>query len=411
LNLLYLAAVLVVLLVYVWSFYNLPILLVGVYNLRKFGKKRFKVSLKKSELPFFSVIVPVKDEERVVGRLLDALLKSNYAKDRREIVVVEDGSVDQTGSIVKGFERDFPGEVKVIRRGSSDGKPSALIEGLKHVRGEIVGVFDADSVPDRDCLLRAAAHFRDLKVDAVQGRILAINSDQNMLTRFVANEESVRYEGFMRGKEVLGLFVPLNGSCYFVRRSVLEEVGGWNVDALSEDMELAARLVQDDHRIRYASDVVSWQEYPASLVGFFRQRVRWFRGTMEAGIRYGRLLKDPSLMSVDAEVTMAGPFVFLSFLMGYLIPLVALVFPFNVDFVSVFFANFTSVLTLVLLGLVGAAMIYASRPFRWRNVLWVPFVYMYWLVQNFIAAYALLKIVLHRQRVWSRTKKTGATDR
>jgi cellulose synthase/poly-beta-1,6-N-acetylglucosamine synthase-like glycosyltransferase len=410
LNLLYFAAVLIISLVYVWTLYNLPILLVGVHNLRRTGKKRVKVSMKKSELPFFSIIVPVKDEESVVARLLDALLKSNYAKDRREVIVVEDGSVDQTGLIAKGFERDFPGEVKVIRKEISDGKPSALMEALKHVRGEIVGVFDADSVPDKDALLRAAAHFRDSSVDAVQGRICAINSDHNMLTKFVAQEEVVRYEGFMRGKEVLGLFVPLNGSCYFVRKEVLEDVGGWNVDALSEDMELAARLVQEKHKIRYASDVVSWQEYPASLVDFFSQRVRWFRGTMEAGIRYGRLLKNLSVMSLDAEVTMAGPFVFLSFVIGYLIPLLALVFPFRFDFVSVLFANFTSVLTLVLLGLVGAVMIYASRPLRLRSVLWLPFVYMYWLVQNFIAAYALLKIVFRRPRKWSRTKKTGATD-
>jgi cellulose synthase/poly-beta-1,6-N-acetylglucosamine synthase-like glycosyltransferase len=194
LNLLYFAAVLVISLVYVWTIYNLPILFVGVRDLRRTGKKRVKVSMKKSELPFFSIIVPVKDEESVVARLLDALLNSNYAKDRREIVVVEDGSVDQTGQIAKGFERDFPGEVKVVRKETSDGKPSALMEALKHVRGEIVGVFDADSVPDKDALLRVAAHFRDSSVDAVQGRICAINSDQNMLTKFVAQEELVRYE-------------------------------------------------------------------------------------------------------------------------------------------------------------------------------------------------------------------------
>ena len=408
-NLLYFAAVLVISLVYVWTLYNLPILLVGVRDLRRTGKKRVKVSMKKSELPFFSIIVPVRDEESVVARLLNALLNSNYARDRREIIVVEDGSVDQTAEIAKGFERDFPGEVKVVRKRSSDGKPSALMEGLKHVRGEIVGVFDADSVPEQDVLLRVAGHFRDSSVDAVQGRICAINSDQNMLTKFVAQEELVRYEGFMRGKEVLGLFVPLNGSCYFVRKQVLEDVGGWNVDALSEDMELAAHLVQENHKIRYACDVLSWQEYPASLVDFFRQRVRWFRGTMEAGIKYGRLLKNPSLMSVDAEVTMAGPFVFISFLMGYLVPLFGLWLPFKPDFVSLMLANVTSLLTGVLLAVGGLTMIYTSKPLRLRSVLWLPFIYLYWFVQNFVAFYALLRIVFRRSRKWRKTCKTGKT--
>jgi cellulose synthase/poly-beta-1,6-N-acetylglucosamine synthase-like glycosyltransferase len=403
-------AILVILMVYLWTFYNLPILLVGVRDLRRSGKKRAKVSLKKSELPFLSIIVPVKDEESVVGRLLKALLDSNYARDHREIIVVEDGSVDQTAEIIEGFERDFPGEVKVVRKQSSDGKPSALVEGLKHVRGEIVGVFDADSVPEKDALLRAAAYFRDGQVDAVQGRICGINSDENMLTKFVAQEEAVRYQGYMRGKDVLGLFVPLHGSCYFVRRKVLKVVGGWNVDALSEDMELAARLVQKGHKIRYASDVDSMQEYPASFADFFRQRVRWFRGTMEAGIRYGRLLWNPSLIKWDAEVTMGTPLVFISFLMGYLVPLFGLLLPFKPDFVSLILANFTSISTAVLLAVLGVVMIFASRPFRLRSLLWLPFIYVYWFVQNLVALYALLRIVFRRPRKWEKTSKTGRTN-
>ena len=215
----------------------------------------------------------------------------------------------------------------------------------------------------------------------------------------------------MRGKEELGLFVPLNGSCYFVRKEVLESVGGWNVNALSEDMELAARLVHDDHKIRYASDVKSWQEYPSSVGGFFRQRVRWFRGTMEASLRYGKLLKHPNRMSLDAEVTMAGPFVFLSFLMGYIIPFLALVYPYQVEFGSLLLANVTTVLTFILLALAGGIMIYANKPRRLRSVLWLPFVYSYWFVQNFIASYAFLLILFRRPRNWYRTKKTGNVDK
>jgi len=408
LNLLYLAAVLVISLVYFWTLYNLPILLVGVRSLRK-EKKGRKASVSGGLLPFVSVIVPVKNEERVVGRLLKALVDLDYPKDRREFIVVEGGSSDCSGEICERFSEKHS-DVRVVSVGVGDGKPSALMEALGHVRGEIVGVFDADSVPEGDVLLRVAEHFRDREIDALQGRVCAINGGENMLTRFVAQEEAVRYEGLMRGKEELGLFVPLNGSCYFVRRDVLEGVGGWDVGALSEDMDLAARLVGGGHKIRYAGDVRSWQEYPASVGEFFRQRVRWFRGTMEAGLKYGKLLKHPNWMSFDAEVTMAGPFVFLSFVMGYLIPVLALVLPFRADFVSVFFANLTSVLTFVLLALVGAVMIYANKPRRLRSLLWLPFVYTYWFVQNFVAAYALLQIVFRRPRCWSKTKKTGKAD-
>jgi cellulose synthase/poly-beta-1,6-N-acetylglucosamine synthase-like glycosyltransferase len=228
-----------------------------------------------------------------------------------------------------------------------------------------------------------------------------------MLTKFVAQEETVRYEGFLGGKEILGLFVPLNGSCYFIKKDVLEEVGGWDSTALSEDMELAARLVHNGHTIKYASDVRSWQEYPASVTGFFKQRVRWFRGTMEVGFKYGKLLTKLSKMSFDAEVTLVGPFVFISCLVGYLISMLSFVMPLEQNFVSMFLANLTSILTVVLLCAAGLAMVYGKKPRNIRNVLWVPFVFLYWLAQNFIASYALLQILLCRPKNWLKTEKNG----
>jgi len=408
LNPLYLAAVLVISLVYVWTLYNLPILLVGVRSLRR-GRKS-EVNLGGGDLPFVSVIVPVKDEVHVVGRLLKALANLDYPEDRREFIVVEGGSTDGSFEVCREFCESHSG-FRVVCDGVGDGKPGALMDALEYVRGDVVGVFDADSVPEADVLLRVAGHFQDGGVDAVQGRVCAINGGENMLTRFVAQEEAVRYEGLMRGKDELGLFVPLNGSCYFVRREALEAVGGWDRGALSEDMDLAARLVDGGFRIRYDGDVRSWQEYPSGVGEFFRQRVRWFRGTMEAGLRYGRLLRHPSFVSLDAEVTMAGPFVFLSFVLGYLIPFLAVFAPFRFDFVSMFVANLTVVLTFVLLGLVGAVMVFACRPWSLRSVLWLPFVYLYWLVQNFVAAYALFRIVFRRPRYWSKTVKTGRTVR
>jgi len=409
-NPLYLVAILIISLLYGWTAYNVPILVVGVRHLRRTKNKKPKVSFRsKADLPLISVIVPVKDEGNVVSRLLSALLKADYPEDKMEIVVVEDGSVDRTAEICTSFAKEHPSQVRIVSRHVSDGKPSALMEALKHVKGEIVGVFDADNVPEPDVLLRVANHFRDSSVVALQGRICSINAEENMLTKFVAQEEAVRYEGFMRGKEVLGLFVPLNGSCYFVKRDVLEDVGGWDIKALSEDMELAARLVEKGHKIKYASDVRSWQEYPATLTGFFRQRVRWFRGTMEAGVKYGKLLKNLNRMSLDAEVTMTGPFVVISFLVGFLIPLLSFLIPLKPDFVSLFLANVTSLLTVLLLALAGAAMIYATKPRKIRNLLWLPFIYLYWIVQTFIAAYALLQILLRRPRKWEKTNKTGKT--
>jgi len=408
-NLLYLVAVLIISLLYVWTLYNIPIVVVGVRNLRS-GKRKKKLSFSgKKRLPTMSIIVPVKDEEKVVGRLLKALAKADYPQDKKEIVIVEDGSIDRTAEICRKFAEEHPGQVKLVSRSVSDGKPSALKEAFKHVSGEIVAVFDADNIPEPDFLLRAARYFEDSSVAAVQGRLCAVNEDENILTKFVSQEEALRCEAYMRGKDVLGLFVPLTGSCYFVRKGVLDDVGGWDGTALSEDMELAARLTKNGHKIRYASDVKSWQEYPATVSGFFKQRTRWFRGTMEVSFRYGSLLRRFSKESLDAEVTLAGPFVLVSCLIGYVATFSSLFIPMKPDLTFILLANITTLFTFLLLALAGVAMIFAEKPWKVSNILWLPFIYCYWFIQNFVASYALLQILLRRPRKWEKTTKTGKT--
>ena len=409
-NPLYFVSVILISLIYVWTIYNIPIVVAGVRSLR-LGKRKKKLSSNgKKKLPLMSIIVPVKDEEKVVGRLLKALIDSDYPQDRKEIVIVEDGSTDGSAKICREFLEMHPGQVKLVRRGFSVGKPSAIKEAFEHVSGEIVSVFDADNIPESDFLLRAARYFEDSSVAALQGRLIAVNEDENILTKFVAQEEALRCEAYMRGKDVLGLFVPLTGSCYFVRKTVLDAVGGWDETVLSEDMELAARLTHNGHKIRYGSDVRSWQEYPSTVSGFFKQRTRWFRGTMEVSLRYGRLLKRPRKESVDAEVTLAGPFVLISCLVGYVATVSSFFVPLNPDFAFFLLANVTTLFTFLLLALAGVAMIFVEKPRKVSNIVWLPFIYCYWFIQNFVASYALLQILLRRPRKWEKTAKTGNTS-
>jgi cellulose synthase/poly-beta-1,6-N-acetylglucosamine synthase-like glycosyltransferase len=354
-----------------------------------------------------SIIVPVRDEERVIGRLLEALLRLDYPLEKREILIVEDGSVDKTVEICREYAGRYPDQVRLLHQSTSNGKPSALNYALKHVRGELVAVFDADSVLEPDTLLKAAEYFEDPSIAAVQGRPYSINADENMLSRFISYEEAVRYETYLRGKDVMNLFVPLTGSCYFVRRSVLEKVGGWDDGSLSEDTELSARLVEDGYNIKYASDVRSWQENPVNLTQLFRQRTRWFRGSMEVSLKYGKLLKSWNRKSIDAEMTLTGPFMLLPCALGYMLGLFSLAFPFSPDPVLTFIAQGLAFINTVTLLLIGAALIYLTKPRKMTNLLWLPFVYAYWMVQNLVAVYAFAQIVLKRPPRWMKTAKTG----
>jgi cellulose synthase/poly-beta-1,6-N-acetylglucosamine synthase-like glycosyltransferase len=389
-----------------WLLYNVPIAAVGVRQLRKSRRKSAEEKMAPDRLPVFSVVIPAKNEEKVIGRLLDALSRLNYPRDKVEVIVVEDGSTDGTVGICRGFA-DRLLNFKILQKTVSDGKPSALNLGIEHATGEIVGFFDADSVPDKDVLLRAASYFQSADVVAVQGRTHSINSDENMLTRMLSHEETVWFEAYLRGRDVLKLFVHLKGSCQFVRRQVLEELNGFDESVLSEDMEISAKLAENGYGIRYAPDVVSWQESPASWKQLFKQRVRWFRGCVEVGLKYGSLMRKPGRRTLDAETTFFGPLTLILSLASYLAAFGAVLVPFSLSPVVQFVMNLAALAFTGTLILCGLALIYASRPRRLRSLLWVPFLYVYWNVQAFMAVYAVFCIVFRRRRVWTKTEKSG----
>jgi cellulose synthase/poly-beta-1,6-N-acetylglucosamine synthase-like glycosyltransferase len=409
LTLLYVAFIGAFFVVYAWSLYNLPILAAGVRNLRKARRMSKKKRVAKDQLPTFSIVVPVKNEGKVVGRLLEALAKLDYPAGKQEVIIVEDGSTDRTLEICSKFAEARQGSaVKILQKPSSDGKSSALNYGIRQATGDFVAVFDADSVPAADVLLNVSRYFDDPSVAAVQGKTLSINSEENMLTKFIAYEDVVWCEAYLRGKDVLNLFVHLRGSCQFIKRSVLEELAGFDERILSEDMELSARLTEKGYRIRYASDACSWQETPASLKGLVKQRTRWFRGTMEVAFKYGRLMAKPSMRSFDAEATLFGPFILLFSLLTYFAAFFSFFVPFPLGSWWQMALQFTALSSMLTLFLCGLALVYASKPRKVTNVFWLPFIYFYWSLQTLIALHAVLLIVLRRPGKWVKTEKTGS---
>jgi len=394
---------------YVWVLCNVPALVAGLKRIpERKQKERKKVGGCEGRLPSFSIIVPVKNEEKVVKRILDALLNLDYPLEKVETIVVDDGSTDKTAGICTDYVRRYPNQIRYLQRPSSEGKPSALNYALQHAKGEIIATFDADNVPASDALRIAASHFEDPAVDAVQGRIDSINADENMLTKCVLQEMAIFYDAYLRGKAALNLFVPLAGTCQFIRRSVLLEAGGWEEESLSEDMELSARLTRNDCTIRYASEIRSWEESPSSVAQLTSQRLRWYRGCLDAALKYGKLLRKPSLKSMDAEITLVAPCMLTVSFFGFLLGIFASLYPITTDFGFMVLAQATTLLTLVTLSTVGLVLIYVTKPKRIANLLWLPFMYAFWTLQTFVASYALLQVVFRRPRKWEKTVRTGA---
>jgi cellulose synthase/poly-beta-1,6-N-acetylglucosamine synthase-like glycosyltransferase len=357
-----------------------------------------------AEVPSVSIIVPVKNEEKVVARLLDALAGLNYPSGKKEVIVVNDASTDRTGEICLQYSSTHP-EIKVLKRSTSTTKAGALNFAAKYATGEVIATFDGDSVPEPKALLKAVQYFADPNVAAVQGRICSINAGQNMLTRFISYECAVQYELYLGGKDSLDLYVGLAGTCQFIRKEALDAVGGWNENCLGEDTELSVKLIERGDIIRYASEVRTFEESPFNVKSLLAQRARWYRGNIEVGLRFGRLMKKPNVRRFDAEMTLFGTFMILLCVVNYFAPLWAFSVPSTLA--TTVIVQFTCFSTLFILGVVGVALACVTRPFRLQNVLWLPFIYAYWGFQSFIAMYALFEVVLRRKRRWRKTEHSG----
>jgi len=385
--------------------YSIPVIIVGIRHCLRTGKKKSKVSsMPEKTLPFVSVVVPVKNEEKVIGRLLRALLNLKYPLSKMEIIVVNDESNDKTGEICSDYAQRCL-QVKVFNRPKSTTKAAALNFGVRHSRGEIIATFDADSVPESDALLKSVKYFENPQVAAVQGRICSINANENMLTKFLFYEGVVQYEAYMRGKDRLNLFVGLAGTCQFIRRTAIEGISGWNEKNLSEDVELSLRLTEKDYAIKYASDVRTWEESPNSIRGLVRQRARWYRGNIEMGLEFGRLLKKLTLRRFDAEMTLFGTYLIVLCIVNYFMAVWTFFMP--PDFFLTLIMRFASFFTLSVLAFVGIALVCVTKPMKLSNLLWLPFIYAYWGFQSFIAMYAICQIALRRPPKWSKTTRSG----
>jgi len=395
---------LMLLVIMFWMVYHLPILCAGIsarFTFVSLTDRRRSV-----ESPKVSLVVPAKNEAVFIGRCLEALLDLDYPRDMLEIIVVDGRSTDGTFEISEAYAQKYPDIIRVLRQEVLSGKPSALNEALPYASGEIVGFFDADSVPNRDALGRVAAYFSDDSVVAVQGRVYPLNERGSMLTKVAAKERRAWSQFVLQGREQLGLFVPLTGSCQFVRRDVLEEAGGWREDALAEDVELALRLAERGYRVRYAYDIGSGEEMPLNLESLVKQRGRWYRGYMEASVRYGRLLRRPTRRNIDAEILLMGPLVMVTCLVSYLNWAIGLFFPrSNIGLLLDPMMPAVGMTALALLT-IGLGLVFMDRPICFRNLRWIPFVYAYWFIQTVIAGWALLQILLRRPHVWQKTVKT-----
>ena len=235
-------------------------------------------------LPFVTIQLPIYNERYVIKRLIGAVAKLDYPRDKMEIHVLDD-STDETSDIVKKEVKRYESKgfnIVHIKRSEREGfKAGALKDGMKQVNGEFIAIFDADFVPQPNFLRQTLAHFSNPNVGVVQTRWEHLNQNYSLLTRVQAFQLNVHFTVEQLGRDAGRLFLQFNGTAGIWRRSAIDDAGGWEADTLTEDLDLSYRAQLRGWEIVYLEDVVSPAELPSEINGLKSQQFRWMKGGAE----------------------------------------------------------------------------------------------------------------------------------
>jgi cellulose synthase/poly-beta-1,6-N-acetylglucosamine synthase-like glycosyltransferase len=244
-------------------------------------KQRRLLEQSTMELPKISLMIPAHNEGIVITHTLEALLKLNYPAGHLEILVINDGSTDDTAKQVEIIAAQNP-HIRLFNippEFAARGKSAALNRGLAECRHAIIGIYDADNRPEPDSVLHLARQLiADPSLGAVIGKFRCINKKKNLLTRFI-NLECLAFQWIVQaGRWNLLRMATLPGTNYLIHRNLLEKLGGWDEQALTEDAEMSIRIYQAGYLIKFIPYSVTWEQEPETLRVWFRQRTRWARG-------------------------------------------------------------------------------------------------------------------------------------
>ncbi len=273
--------------------YQTILMLGGYIYIRRHMRKRDTLLMDSPELPSVTLLIPAHNEEKVIERTVKSLLALEYQAGKLEVLVVDDASSDGTADILDRMAAN-DARVKVIHRSKEiggRGKSAVLNHALKVITNDFIGIYDADNCPEPNAIKLLMAHMaQNPQLGGVVGKFRTGNRRRNFLTRFI-NIEGLTYQGIIQtGRSQLFGVAMLTGTNYIIRRAVVEDVGGWDEEALTEDAELTARIYQSGYRVAFVPDSISWEQEPETLRVWVKQRTRWARGNLYVLAKLARQL-------------------------------------------------------------------------------------------------------------------------
>lgn len=268
----------------------------------------------------FAILIAARNEELVIGPLINSLLTQEYPSDLYDIWVVPNNCTDNTALAARNFGAEVLECTVPVKS-----KGEVLRFAYNRLRGRRYDawlVFDADNVVDSR-FLAEMNNARMAGVQAAQG----YRDSKNPYDTAVSGCSSIYYWMMDRfhngGKAGLGASAMIGGTGFMVTQTLLDKLGGWRTETISEDLEITAQTVLAGERVAYVPKAATYDEQPLTWEQSFTQRRRWTSGTLQVAQRYLAALGDaqarrPRLALFDFEATLLMPAYQLAALAGLL---------------------------------------------------------------------------------------------
>ena len=254
------------------------------YYLFKEGKLNEPISryMPKHDVPMISLMVPCYNEGDNLDESIPHLLQLRYPN--YELIFINDGSKDNTGEII---DRWAAKEKKITAlHQENQGKASALNHGLTIAKGKYVACIDGDAVLDYYALdYMVQALEKDPKYAATTGNP-RVRNRSTILGRLQVSEFSSIIGLIKRAQGLMGTIFTVSGVCCLFRKDVMEEIGGWSTNMITEDIDISWKIQIAGYNIMYEPRALCWVLMPESMKGLYKQRLRWAQGGAETIIKY-----------------------------------------------------------------------------------------------------------------------------
>jgi cellulose synthase/poly-beta-1,6-N-acetylglucosamine synthase-like glycosyltransferase len=237
-----------------------------------FEKRKFNYSTR----PFVSVIVPAYNEAGKIKHTIESLKKIKY--DKIEFIVVNDGSTDTTSQEVKdGILGDS--RFRFIDRKKNMGKAASLNEGISKAKGEFIATIDADSIIEPGIFPKVLPFFDKNDVGAVTVAV-RVKNPKSFMHKIFELEYIIGLSLMLKVFSFFNAIFVTPGPFSVYRKSVLKEIGGFDVKNITEDMEIAYRIQKHKYKIENCMDAKVYTIIPPTFQKLLVQRKRWYTGAL-----------------------------------------------------------------------------------------------------------------------------------